>query len=335
VKFTDAVEKYRSLRQRNRRWLRFVLPLVALISGFGGVVLFRRGVQFAPVVAASVLFAWTLAAAIGRWFPERPDASRFGKATRWLASSVVASLFQDALFFLLPLWFGSATWPSLNMITPLLLGGMAILSCFEELYLRVVLSHPAVRATFSGIILFATLCAAIPVLLSVPLGPSVAIAALLSTILAAVAVIPPERLRRKQTAGRVTIAAIAAAAGMYLFAPLLPPVPVQCMSSIAARAIADKEPVEPAKIFPAGLPRIYVHFAVAAPPNFSERVRFRWAHEGEAMKKEFETQITGGRKSGFRTWGYATAPRPGRWTVELYAESGQLIGRERFVVSAE
>lgn len=327
------IERGRAFGERHHAWLRFVMPLSALISGIGSVLLFRRGVQLAPVMAASVLFAWTLAAAIHRWFPEHPEASRAKKAARWLAAGFVAGLFQDALFFLLPLWFSSATWPSVNMIAPLVLAGMALLSCFEELYIRLVLSHAAVRAAFSAVILFATLGAAIPVLLRVPLGPSLAIAAASSAVLAALAMIPLERLRRTRTIAGIAVSALAAAVTMWIFAPLLPPVPVQSMSSVAARGIADKEPVEPAKTFPAGLARIYAHFAVAAPPEMIERVYFRWSHDGVALKKVFETEISGGRKSGYRTWGFVSAPKPGRWTVELYAESGQLIGRERFVVS--
>lgn len=333
--FYDTIAKYRSFRERHRRWLRFVLPVFSLASGFGGVILFRRGIRFAPVAAASVLLAWTLGAALRRWFPERADAGRFGRLARWLAAGFVAGLYQDALFFLLPVWFGSATWPSINIIAPLLLAAMAVFSCFEDLYVREVLGHPGRRAAFSAVVLFATLCAAVPVLLRLPLRPTVALSAAFSAVLASIAVLPRERLKKKKTASRIAFAAVASAFGMTLFAPLLPPVPVQCMSSVAARAIAEKEPVDPAKHFPPNMPRIYTHFAVAAPPSFSERVRFRWLHDGTPLEKEFETTITGGRHSGFRTWGYVSAPKPGRWTVELYADSDQLIGRERFVVDRD
>lgn len=329
------IERGRAFAERHHKWLRFVMPFSALASGVGSVILFRRGVQLAPVMAASVLFAWTLAAAIHRWFPEHPEASGARKAARWLAAGFVAGLFQDALFFLLPLWFSSATWPSVNMIAPLLLAAMALLSCFEELYIRLVLSHATVRAAFSAVILFATLGAAIPVLLNVPLGPSLALAAASSTVLAALAMFPLERIRKTRTLAGIGLAAIAAAVTMWIFAPLLPPVPVQSMSSVAARGIADKEPVDPAKTFPVGLPRIYAHFAVAAPPGMIERVYLRWHHDGVALKKEFETEISGGRKSGYRTWGFVSAPKAGHWSVEMYAESGQLIGRERFTVEGE
>ena len=95
------------------------------------------------------------------------------------------------------------------------------------------------------------------------------------------------------------------------------------------------EPIGVADVFVSGTPRVYAHFAIAAPPHFSERVRFRWTHDGRTLQKEFATSITGGRKTGFRTWGVVTHPADGDWKVELLAESGQLIGRVRFQVLPE
>lgn len=330
--FQRALATYHRFEDRYRFLFRIAFPLFALISGIGTVVLLHRGVDFAPVAAASVLIAWTLGAVLSRILPNKPDSPRWTRTARWLASGFVAGLYQDALFFLLPVFFGSATWPSFNMITPVVLGAMALFSCFEELYMTHVLDRPGVRAAFSGTILFATLCAAVPVLLSLPLRPTLAASAAISVILGSVTALPRESLRKQKNFARIGIATVVAAGAMLLLAPALPPVPVQRIASVAARGIQDKEPVAPDDIFPAGLPRIYVHFAIAAPPKFSDRVRFRWTHEGETLKKDFVTEIHGGRKNGFRTWGYVSNPKPGRWTVELYADTDQLIGRQSFLV---
>jgi hypothetical protein len=326
------VERYHRFEDRYRFLFRIIFPVLALVTGVGTVVLLHRGVDFAPVAAASVLVAWTLAAVLSRFLPNKPDSPRWAKTARWLASGFVAGLYQDALFFLLPVFFGSASWPSVNMITPIVLGAMALFSCFEEIYMTHVLDRPGIRAAFSGIVLFATLCAAIPVLFSLPLKPALAISAAVSVVLGSITAIPLESLKKNKTMARIALAAVLAASMMLLFAPLLPPVPVQRIASVAALGIRDREPVAPSDVFVANLPRIYAHFAIAAPPKFSERVHFRWKHNGETLKKDFVTEISGGRKEGYRTWAYVSNPGPGDWTVELYADTEQLIGRQTFTV---
>src|SRR5262249_26090953 len=125
----------------------------------------------------------------------------------------------------------------------------------------------------------------------------------------------------------------AAAAGIAIWAaPFLPPVPVHEVEAEAARAIEDREPSGAAHVFEANVERVYVWFAVAAPKKSSQAVRLRWWHDQKPLEKELATSIIGGRKAGFRTWGYVSSPKPGHWRADLVADSGQLIARARFEV---
>jgi len=42
--------------------------------------------------------------------------------------------------------------------------------------------------------------------------------------------------------------------------------------------------------------------------------------------------VVGGRKEGFRTWSYLSAPPPGNWRVDVLTDAGQLICRKSMAV---
>ena len=87
------------------------------------------------------------------------------------------ALFRNVLFFLVPVWFGSATITSVNIAFPLLLGAMAFFSCFDRFYRAQVLERPAMRTAWGFVILFAALVPAVAVVASLPPRPAVVISA--------------------------------------------------------------------------------------------------------------------------------------------------------------
>jgi hypothetical protein len=314
------------------RLRRLLGPFISLASGIVSVVLLRRGLDFAPVAAACVLVAWTLVIVVSRWLPQRRRETRVHKAARWIARYVISALYQDVLFFLLPVWFGSATWPSPNVIGPLVLTLLAVFSCFDQSYRSLVLERPILRTMVSALILFATLLAATPILFATSLLPNVAVSAAVSMMLVAIAVLPDHLLRSGRGFFAVMVLSGVAASIALPIARFLPPVPVQCMRAETALEIRAREPYRPERVFEGRPERVYAWFAVAAPKHFSQAILFRFIHDGHPLGKEFETNISGGRATGFRTWGAIKDPAPGHWTVELYADSEQLIARQTFRV---
>ena len=307
-------------------------PWLALSSGVLTLIFWRRGASFAPAAVGGLVFAWTAAIALYRLFPVREDEARWRVILRALAGTVVAGLYQDALFFLLPLWFGSATFNSLNVAFPLLLAAMAVFSCFEHLYAEHVLDHPLRRSAWTAIVLFATVTAAVPVLSSLSLRLSLAAAAALSALAATMAVTPLPTLRSRRGAIQVAATAATAALVIGLIGPLLPPVPVRAQDVKIGLAIEDKELAGETYDLPAGTERVYAWFAIAAPTGYSQPVVFEWYRDGELAGRPFKTTIRGGRQSGFRTWAYYPSPPAGSWRVDLYTDGGQLLARKSFDV---
>lgn len=326
-----------SFEQLNRRYG----PWVSLALGIAAVVYMRRGLGFAPVAVGVLMLAWVGAAALRRLAPVIVPPDSAGEpitpVPRWrrlvlpAAGSLVVGLWQNVLFYLLPLWWASAVPGSWNVVFPAVLAGMALLSCFEHRWRDWVLDRPIVHAAWSAVVLFATL---VPVgaVLAVPLRICLAASAAVAALMVAIAIVPRYHLGRASRVLAVLAIAAAAAVLVLLAAPVLPPVPVIRMASGAGTSVHERVLVGAADAFPAGTKQVYVWFAVAVPARYRQSVRFEWYRDGEPAGRVIETFVVGGRREGFRTWSSRAAPAPGRWRVDLRTDSSQLIAREFFVV---
>jgi hypothetical protein len=104
------------------------------------------------------------------------------------------------------------------------------------------------------------------------------------------------------------------------------------VASGVGTAVEDRELKGASDAFPAGVPRVYAWIAIGAPERFSHGVCFEWSRDGVPVGRPAEVEVTGGRRDGFRTWAWVTAPPAGKWRVDVLADSGQLLWRERFTV---
>ncbi len=333
----DTMCRMPSFERLNRRYG----PWVSLALGVAAVVYMRRGLGFAPVAIGVLMLAWIGATALRRlthWAVSADStAGPITSVPRWrrvvlpAAGSLVAGLWQNVLFYLLPLWWASAVTGSWNVIFPAMLAGMALLSCFDYHWRAWVLDRPIVHATWSAVVLFATLVPAAAVL-AIPLRVSLTVSAAVAALMAAVTVMPRIRLARAGRVLAVLAIAVMAAALVPLAAPVLPPVPVVRMASGAGTGVHERTLLGASYAFPTGTERVYVWFAVAVPARYRQAVRFEWYRDGEPAGRVIETFVVGGRREGFRTWASRAAPAPGRWWVDLRTDSSQLIARESFIV---
>lgn len=312
-------------------------PFVSLGLGALTVIFVRRGLSFAPVALATLALAWVLTAAFGSWFlpiaaPEGEDRGRWRGLARTAMGSMTVGMYQNVLFYLVPVWFASTTWWSVNLAFPTLLAAMAVFSCFEYPYRRRVLEHPFLRTAWSAITLFGALVPAATLIGDLPLRASIAVAAALAALIAGGSLMTVQRLRGWRGI-LFTLALIAGGAGFFaMVAPWLPPVPIVCMDAGTGTEVRDRVLRNPATTFAPGSSRVYAWFAVRLPTGHREQVFFTWYRNGQARGRVMATEVVGGRQEGFRTWSYWTAPPAGQWRVDLSTGDGQLIGRRTFVV---
>jgi hypothetical protein len=255
---------YERLNRRYGPWISLGLGLVT-------VLLVHRGAGYAPVAVAFLLVGWMLALALRRWLDATKaadDDESGGRLRRLLpraAATASVGLYQNVLFFLVPIWAASATWPTVNVVFPILLAAMALFSCFEYPYRALVLERPAVLGVFSAVTLFAALVPASAVLLDIPLRFALAGSALVAGLATAIGVVPVRRLGWRKGLP-VMLGALGLSMGILVSAgPFLPPVPVVCVGRDAGTGIAGRELVGRADSFPTGTGRMYAWFSVAAP----------------------------------------------------------------------
>ena len=316
----------------------FVTPAISLGSGAATLFLFRRGIGFAPVSLGIAVLAWMSAVLFARFYTgvdnetggDGAERSQRRRLFRFASKTVVMGLYQNVLFFLLPVWFGSAEPSSVNIVFPVLLSGLALFACFDDHFTAWVIAHPVRRTLASGVLIFSVSIPAISLFGLLPLRVGVGICAAASAFAAMLLGLAGRRVPERIAAG--IIAALLFGGVFYLLSPLLPPVPVQCVSVVAATGLDGRVPVGVADTFPTGTKSVFVHFSVAAPDRFEQQIRFQWYVNGEKRGNPLPSSIVGGRKRGFRTWTFRSRPPPGRYRVDLETIDGQLIGRGRFRV---
>jgi len=266
----------------------------------------------------------------------RPGATepRWRRAIRTVgAPFAVVALYKNILFFLVPIWFGAAHFPSLNMGAPLVLTAMALGTCFASQYQHRIIEHPVRRVLWSAVVLFAALVPALEVMAFASPRVSLFIAALLSAAVATAALRSDgESILSRRALGGILGGAIPVAALVVLAAPLLPPVPADCLDKGAGTAIVSRNLVERSDAFPRGTHRVYAWFAVSLPARYRQQVSFKWFRDGAAIGEPIVTNIEGGRSGGYRTATSKLSPAPGRWRADLLNEAGQLVGRVAFDV---
>lgn len=318
-------------------------PWLSLALGIGSRVAFKHEIEFAPKAVALLLLAWTLPAIVARVLPDpQPGATEAGwrrLARTTGAPFMVVVLYKNVLFFLVPIWFGAAHFPSLNMGAPLVLAAMALATCFATWYHDQIIAHPVRRVLWSAVVLFAALVPATEVLAFTSPRVSLFLAALTSTAIATAALRgaahgpSPEPLLSRRALVGILAGATPVAVLVVIAAPLLPPVPAACLDKGAGTGIANRNLTGRGESFPRGTRRVFAWFAVSLPNRYRQPVEFRWFHDGAAVGGPNTMTIEGGRSSGFRTATSKASPTPGRWRADLSNEMGQLISRVTFDVT--
>jgi hypothetical protein len=318
---------------RAKRFQQRYAPFIALAIGALARALSHHGVDFAPKAVALLALAWMLPFALARW-AARPASTATAttlaqRLARVASTTVVVALYRNVLFFLVPIWFGSATVSSINILFPLALAGMALFSCFDATYRALVLERPAARTAWGFVILFAALVPAVAVVASLSPRWAAIVSAAIAFFVTGAALLPRERLFNRRSQTRITAAAAIGAVVITFIAPGLPPVPIVCHRAAFGTAIHDRELDGAAAHFPAGTPRLHAWFAVTLPAIYRQGINFQWFHDGRAAGRPIASSVTGGRKEGFRTWSYLSAPpAPGQWRVDVLTDAGQLICRQ-------
>ena len=262
----------------------------------------------------------------------RREGPWWGRA-RFLVNYVNKNLYQQLLFFILPIYAGSTTWSSRNVVFLAVLAVSAVLSTLDIVYDRVLSARRVLAAWFFAFNAFAVVNVALPVTFGISVHQSARAGAVAA---AAGFVTLAWRLWRL---GRPTAWAGVAAGALLVFLaaeylrPLVPPAPLRLTSTEFGSGL-DRDRMQvtgPLSRLPAeGAERLYAVTALRAPLGLRDRVELRWYRDSALVWVSPVHTVSGGRREGFRLWSSLDLARTrGARAVRLdvVTESGQLVGR--------
>jgi hypothetical protein len=276
--------------------------------------------------------------------------SRFGAASfspvwrfaRGFVSYLTRVWYQGTLFFLLPFYFYSTTVPSWNCVFIGVLAALAVLSCFDLPFDRLLREYRVFAVAFFAVVTFAALQLLIPLILRLRFERTTFVAAAVSLLAALPLAYGWRELLRPARLARVAIAFALAMGGIWALRPLLPPVPLR-LSKVRFAARLDPTTLQATPEFTGSIPsaelrlgRLFAVATVHSPMPLRTRIQMRFISAGRVVSSTREVEITA-HELGFRVWGVlqagASGFRSGTYTAELWTAGGQLIGRERVQIT--
>jgi hypothetical protein len=304
----------------------------ALISGIAVLVLahnrygfLRWVVLFIALTWGSTLFFSRLALGTG---------SRAMQFARSVVSYLMRVMYQETLFFLIPFYFYSATFPSWNFLYVIALAAFAVLSCFDLLFDRLLREHRWFSTGFFAFVSFSALQFFLPLVLRTRIDNSEYLAAAISFVAALALAGRWNDLRERRRLVVIAIAFAGVLIGVRVFRPLLPPVPLRLtrlrfsgvLNPRTLAAPVDYESAIPAAELRRG--RIYAVATVFSPERIPARIQMRFLQSGKVLRYSRTLDLTA-RPGGFRIWDSVRLPQPAKsdtYRVEVWS-AGQLLGK--------
>jgi hypothetical protein len=293
------------LGSRNFSWLRY--------SGF----------YLLAICVLSVLLADIVNVRDGKWWAR----------ARLAVNYVNKNLYQQLLFFILPIYAASTTIRSRNLLFVCVLAASAVTSTLDLVYDRVLSVRRPLAAWFFAFNTFAVVNVALPVLF----GVSTHLSLRLSAVAAAAGFVAiawrGRRLRRWPALAAVSAGAVVVFWAADVTRPFVPPAPLRLVSTEFGSGLDRATLLVTGRMtsLPADFTgRVYIATALRAPLGLKDRVELRWYRGGKLLWSSAPHTVSGGRPGGFRLWSsIPVAPAEGSApvTIEVVTEAGQLVGR--------
>jgi hypothetical protein len=307
----------------------------SLLLGIGVMWLGARHFAYLRLAVFHIAFIWLSSLALPFLVRQRRITPVWRGRLRLLINYFQRNFYQQLLFFILPIYYFSASWGTANMAFVLLLGASALLATMDIIYDRYLSRRWWVMAMFFAFNLFACINVMLPIVWNFKNSFALRLSALL-----ALAGFASFCLTLREVSWRARLLLVLAAALLLAFIselgrPLIPPAPLRLTASRFGLEfdMNTLQPQRPLAHLPAGGPhKIYALTAIGAPLGLKDRVGHRWYLNGRLVHASPFFSVLGGRRTGFRFWTFRTLkniPADSTLLIELRTEAGQLIGRAR------
>lgn len=328
--------KWREFHQKYARLFWALHSAWALISGIAVLVLAHNRYGFLRWVVLFIALTWGSTLFVSRMAID--EASRAMRFAQSVVSYLTRVMYQETLFFLIPFYFYSATFPSWNFLYVIALAGFAVLSCFDMLFDRLLREHRWFSIGFFAFVSFSALQFFLPLLLRTRIDNSEYLAAAISFLAALALARRLGELRDRRRLIIVAIAFVAVLIGVRVFRPLLPPVPLR-LTRLRISGALNPRTLNAARDFDNEIPaselkrgRIYAVATVFSPERIPARLQMTFVQRGKVLRQSRTLDLTA-RPGGFRIW---DSVKPQETSdpirIEVWA-AGQLLGKRTVKVA--
>jgi uncharacterized protein DUF5924 len=318
--------------QRHKEKLWWLHSLYALVLGIAIMWLGTRKFAYLRVTVFHISFIWLSSLVLPRLLNQPRLSTRWAERVRLFVNYFNKNFYQQMLFFVLPIYYASATLSSRNIVFVLLVGLSATLSTLDVIYDRHLSVSRTLTAVFFAFNLFALINVMLPVLWSVSNTWTTRLSALLAAMGFLTLFYPLAKSKRRGMAIGVLITVLLVAVVEWGRA-FIPPAPLRLASAEFGTGFQrDSMRLESTvtEVSPGSAVRLYGLTAIKAPLGLEEKVQHRWYQNGRLIWASPFYNMTGGREDGFRLWTACTfdSITPGtELRLDLETEGGQLIGR--------
>jgi len=323
-------------RHQEKLW--WIHSAYALLLGVAVMGLGARNHNYLRVTIFHIAFIWISSLCLPRFIDHPGFSAQWAARLRLCINYFNKNFYQQVLFFVLPIYYASATLPSAHIVFVLLLGVSAVISTLDVVYDRHLSVRRGMMASFFAFNLFALINVMLPILWSISNTSTTRIAA----VLAAVGFVtlyrwPPIAYWLRLTGGLA--AATLFVTIVELGRAVIPPVPLRVVKAEFGGGL-DRESMRLGSVWreldPGRAQQVYILTAIKAPLGMEEGVRHRWYKNGELLWASPAYDVIGGREQGYRLWTRYDfqALEPGAEVcVDIETAGGQLVGRAKIRVA--
>jgi len=316
---------------RHQALLWWLHSAYVLALGAGLMWLGARNYSWLRYSAVYLVAIWGLSFVLANVV--QPRSGAWWRRAQFAVNYVNKNLYQQLLFFILPVYAASTTWPSRNVVFLVVLAASAVLSTLDLVYDRVLSARRVLAAWFFAFNAFAVVTVALPVTFGVSVHQSARAGALAAAVGFMTLAWRLWRVGRPLAWAGAVAGALLVFAAAELARPFVPPAPLRLTSTVFGSAF-DRSTLRITSALsslpagPAG--RVYAVTALRAPLGLKDRVELRWYRDAVLAASSATHAVSGGRREGFRLWSAIDLARvAGARTLRLdvVTQGGQLVGR--------
>jgi hypothetical protein len=305
----------------------------SLLLGIGVMWLGARHFTYLRVAVFHIAFIWLSSLALPVLVRHRRLSPDWRGRVRLLINYFQRNFYQQLLFFILPIYYFSASWGTDNMLFVMLLAVSALLATMDIVYDRYLSHRRLVLAMFFAFNLFACINVMLPIVWNFKNAFALRLSALLALIGFASFCLTLREVKTRDRLLLVSAAALLLLGISEVGRPLIPPAPLRLLQSRFSLDFdgENRLPKFPLAHLPAGGPyKVYALTSIGAPIGLKDRVGHRWYLNGRLIYASPFFTVSGGRETGFRLWTFRTLNNilpASVLLIELRTEAGQIIGR--------